>query len=512
MTDAPASKSRTILADLLASLVVFMVALPLCVAISKACGLPPEAGVITGIVGGLVVGLVAGSPLQVSGPAAGLIVLVLTYVNSPDGLARLGWIVLLSGLLQLLASALRLGQWFRAVSPAVVLGMLAGIGLIILAKQFHVLFDRAAPEKIADAFLAAPDTLRAAIESSEGSARFAGLIGLLTVAVMVLWKSLAPKPVSVVPAAVVAVAAATALAEVTGWTVAKVQVSRLEDGIRLLNLNDWQRFLLDPKIWGAAVTVALIASAESLLCAAAVDAKHTGPRTRFDRELAAQGLGNAICGVLGVLPMTGVIVRSAANVEAGAKTRLSAILHGAWLLLFVVFLPVVLTRVPVATLAGVLVVTGWKLLEISEARKLLKESRAEFVIFLATALGVVLADLLAGVLLGIALTAVRLLHRFSQIEIQATSDPIGERVDLHLGGAGTFLSLPRLASALDLVPRGKELHVHLEQLRTVDHAIFDLLHKFKGQYEATGGKFVIDYDDLQLRFHGRPGPRNDSTS
>ena len=128
-----------------------MVALPLCVAIAKACGLPPEAGLITGIVGGLVVGVFAGSPLQVSGPAAGLIVLVLDYVNPPDGVARLGWIVLLGGLLQLVAGVLRLGQWFRAVSPAVVLGMLAGIGLIILAKQFHVLFDTAGPDKILEA-------------------------------------------------------------------------------------------------------------------------------------------------------------------------------------------------------------------------------------------------------------------------------------------------------------------------------------------------------------------------
>jgi MFS superfamily sulfate permease-like transporter len=503
MTDGAPMRSRGILADILASLVVFMVALPLCVAIAKACGLPPEAGLVTGIVGGLVVGLIAGSPLQVSGPAAGLIVLVLTFYNAPDGPVRLGWIILLGGLFQLLAGVLRLGQWFRAVSPAVVLGMLAGIGLIILAKQFHVLFDRPAPEKIVDALAAIPSTVGTAFETDglEG-AKAAGILGLLTIAVMVAWKLLAPKPVALVPAAVVAVLAATLAAELTGWTVAKVQVSKLEDGIRLLNPADWRRFLLDGAVWGAAVTLALIASAESLLCAAAVDAKHTGPRTQFNRELAAQGLGNAICGVLGVLPMTGVIVRSAANVEAGAKSRLSAILHGAWLLLFVVFLPFLLTRVPLAALAGVLVYTGWKLLEIPEARKLLAESRAEFAIFIATACGVVLADLLAGVLLGIALTAARLLHRFSRIDIQAASDPTGKRVDLHLSGAGTFLSLPRLAAALEIVPRGKELHVHLEGLRAVDHAIFDLLRKFKGQYEASGGTFVLDYDELHVRLHG----------
>lgn len=503
MTDVPEAKPKTFLADFLASLVVFMVALPLCVAIAKACGLPPEAGLITGIVGGIVVGCFAGSPLQVSGPAAGLIVLVLNYVNQPDGFVRLGWIVMLGGALQFLAGVLRLGQWFRAVSPAVVLGMLAGIGLIILAKQFHVLFDTAAPDKILDALLAIPATVQTALGQPDmAGPKAAGLLGVFTIAAMVAWKALAPKSVALIPGAVVAVVAATLLAEMTGWSVAKVQVSRLEDGIRLLNPADWQRFLTDPKILGAAVTLALIASAESLLCASAVDGKHTGPRTRFNRELGAQGIGNVICGVLGVLPMTGVIVRSAANVEAGAKSRLSAILHGAWLLLFVVFLPFLLTRVPLAALAGVLVFTGYKLLEIPEAKKLLKESRAEFAIYVVTALGVVLTDLLAGVLFGIGLTALRLLYIFSHIDIHPKVDPSGNRIDLHLEGAGTFLSLPRLAAALEAVPPKKELHVHLEHLRSVDHAIFHLLHKFQAQYEATGGKFVLDIEDLHVRFRG----------
>lgn len=200
--------------------------------------------------------------------------------------------------------------------------------------------------------------------------------------------------------------------------------------------------------------------------------------------------------------MTGVIVRSAANVEAGAKSRFSAILHGGWLLLFVVFLPFLLTRVPLAALAGVLVYTGYKLLEIPEAKKLLKESRAEFAIYFITALGVVLTDLLAGVLFGIGLTALRLLYIFSHIDIHPKVDASGNRIDLHLEGAGTFLSLPRLAAALEAVPPKKELHVHLEHLRSVDHAIFHLLHKFQAQYEATGGKFVLDIEELHVRFRG----------
>lgn len=503
-TTAAEPKSKTVLSDFLASLVVFMVALPLCVAIAKACGFPPEAGLITGIVGGLIVGVLAGSPLQVSGPAAGLIVLVQAFVGQPDGFVRIGWIVLLGGLIQFVAGVLRLGQWFRAVSPAVVLGMLAGIGLIILAKQSHALFDTKAPDKILACIVAIPATLRGALEQPELSGPpAAGIVGIATIAMMVLWKAFAPKPISIVPAAVVAVVAATLLVEITGWSVAKVQVSKLEDGIRLLNPSDWRRFLSDPSIWSAAVTIALIASAETLLCASAVDAKHTGPRTQYNRELSAQGVGNALCGILGVLPMTGVIVRSAANVEAGAKTRLSAILHGAWLLLFVVLLPFLLTRVPLTALAGVLVYTGFKLLEIPEAKKLFKVSRVEFAIYAITALGVVLTDLLAGVLFGIGLTALRLLYLFSHIEVNRTTTTGGDRIDLHLIGAGTFLSLPRLTAALEGVPTGKELHVHLDELRSIDHAIFELLRKFQSQYEATGGKFVLDIEDLHVRFHGR---------
>lgn len=498
------AKPNTILADILASLVVFMVALPLCVAISKACGYPPEAGLITGIVGGLVVGVFAGSPLQVSGPAAGLIVLVLNFVNVPDGYVRVGWIVLLGGVLQLLAGLFKLGQWFRAVSPSVVLGMLAGIGLIILAKQFHVLFDAPAPDKILDALLGIPKTVQTSFMQSQFSGPMAaGILGITTILIMILWKAQAPRSVALIPGAVVAVVGVTLLAELTGWNVAKVQVSKIEDGIRWINIDDWRKFLTDRTIWGSALTLALIASAESLLCAAAVDAKHNGPRTQFNRELSAQGIGNMICGILGVLPMTGVIVRSASNVEAGAKTRLSAILHGAWLLLFVVFLPFLLTRVPLTALAGVLVYTGWKLLEIPEARKLYRESRVEFGIYLITAAAVVLTDLLAGVLLGIGLTALRLLYLFSHIEIHPRYDTNSQRIDLELHGAGTFLSLPKLAAALEAIPPNMELHVHLEQLRSVDHAIFRLLRKFQEQYESTGGKLILDIEDLHLRFRGR---------
>lgn len=500
-TTRPKPAPHPIVSDLLASLVVFLVALPLCVAIAQACGLPPEAGVITGIVGGILVGVLAGSPLQVSGPAAGLIVLIADIAKQPDGLTRLGWVVLLAGLIQVAAGVLRLGQWFRAVSPAVVLGMLAGIGVIILAKQFHALFDVKSPDTILGSIAAVPATVRTAIDHGRLTGPVAaGVLGLLTVLVMFAWKPLAPGRLKLVPAAVVAVLAAVVLAEIAGWGVQKVQMSNLQAGVRLIDPTGWQ-VLLDGHLWASAAVMALIASAETLLCAAAVDSKHTGPRTQFNRELIAQGVGNAACGVLGVLPMTGVIVRSAANVEAGAKTRLSAVLHGVWLLLFVVLLPSLLARVPLAALAGVLVYTGWNLLELPEARKLARQSRGAFLVYLVTLTGVVLTDLLTGVLIGVGLTAARLLWMFSNLTVRTETDPARRRVTLHLGGAGTFLCLPQLAAALEAVPGGQHLHVDLDQLRFVDHAVLELLMKFEPQYSATGGKMYLDFEHLKARFH-----------
>lgn len=507
---APGSLSiaRRLTSDLLASLVVFLVALPLCVAIAQTCGLPPEAGVITGIIGGLVVGSLAGSPLQVSGPAAGLIVLVSEIVRGEGGVVRLGWVVLIAGLLQILAGVFRLGQWFRAVSPAVVLGMLAGIGVIILAKQAHAVFDTKPPDAIAASLTSIPDTVQAALAEGWPGKLAAGVIGGVTVLVMFLWKPLVPKRVRVIPAAVVAVGLATLLAELTGWPVAKLSVGRLQDGLRVLDPGGWE-VLKDGQLWVSAVTVAVIASAESLLCAAAVDAKHTGPRTNFDRELVAQGVGNALCGALGVLPMTGVIVRSAANVEAGAKTRLSAILHGVWLLLAVGLFAAVLGRIPLAALAGVLVYTGWNLLEVPEAVKLFRRSRGAFVVFLVTAAVVVTVDLLTGVLVGVGLTGARLLWMLSAVRVRTVDEPGHRRMHVHLDGAGTFVALPKLATELGRLPPGRHLHVHLDGLQFVDHAVFELLSGFQKQYAATGGVVYLDVAHLSARFHNTHtgGPR-----
>lgn len=505
--------------DVLASVVVFMVALPLCIGIAQACGLPAEAGIVTGIVGGLLVGFLAGSPLQVSGPAAGLIVLVIQFLDDARGagftganaVALLGVVIALSGGLQILAGAFRLGPWFRAVSPAVVGGMLAGIGITIIAKQFHEMVDDDAPKAVVDGLLTIPAAIWKGFSpppEARANHSAAAVIGCLTILVLVFWKAAAPKRLKLVPAAVVAVVLAVAVTELTGFGIDRVPVTgSLADAFRLIDWPGWGVLTL-PLVWKAAITFAVIASAETLLCAVAVDSMHTGPRTKFDRELVAQGVGNIVCGALGALPMTGVIVRSSANVEAGGSTRLSAILHGAWLLLFVALLPGLLGRIPLSALAAVLVYTGWKLVNLPGLLKLWREGPGEAVIFIATAVGIVAGDLLTGVLLGVGLSAAKLLWLVANVTVTRRDDPAHHRVDLVLKGAATFVRLPVIAEALEAVPHGQKLHIHLDQVQFLDHAVLQLLMSFQRQYEATGGRVFIDWE--QLRGHFR-SPREEQT-
>ncbi|WP_134620978.1 SulP family inorganic anion transporter, partial [Pseudomonas aeruginosa] len=302
--------------DLMASVVVFLVALPLCMGIAIASGMPPAKGLLTGIVGGLVVGFLAGSPLQVSGPAAGLAVLVFELVRT-YGEAMLGPILLLAGAIQLLAGRLRLGCWFRVTSPAVVYGMLAGIGILIVLSQLHVMLDLAPKASGLDNLLAFPQAAFAALGSlGMDSGLDAALLGLGTIAVMWGWDKLRPQRLRFLPGALLGVSLAT-LASL--WLA--LDVRRVEVPANLGEAIDWLRpadllALADPSLLLAAVVVAFIASAETLLSAAAVDRLHDGPRSDMDRELSAQGVGNMLCGMLGALPMTGVIVRSSANVNA----------------------------------------------------------------------------------------------------------------------------------------------------------------------------------------------------
>ncbi len=495
--------------DIPASLVVFAVALPLCVAIAKASGVPTAAGIITAIIGGVVVGLLGGGPLQVSGPTAGLIV-VLLGVQEKLGFASLGLIVFLAGLIQFAAGLLRLGQWFRAVSPAVILGMLAGIGAVLLAQQFHVTVDDVPVRSPLANYLGMPRALLDIFDGHPGHDGHlpAALIGLLTLCVLWLWKRLVPARLHAIPSVLAAIVIATAAATLFNLPIQRVEFDSLASGVRLIDLHSLPAMLGNSTVWQMAFTVAVLASAESLLTAAAVDGMHTGPRTRYDRELAAQGIGNALCGAIGVLPIAGVIVRTSANLEAGAKTRWASVFHGVWMLAFVLLMPGLLRLIPVAALAATLVVTGFRLIQFPAIRALWKESRGEGVICIAVALTVVVLDLLTGVMLGVCLSVANLVYTFSRLRILHRGNAVSGRVTLVLEGSATFLRLPKLAAALENIPPGTALHIDFRGLSYIDHTCLTLLMNWEKQHEAAGGQLILDWDTLRARFHtAQPRPQ-----
>ncbi len=491
---------EAIKADFPASIVVFLVALPLCMGIAIASNVPPALGLITGIVGGLIVGPLAGAPLQVSGPAAGLSVMIVDIISKHE-IESLGIIVLIGGLTQAAAGLLKLGQWFRAVSPAVIRGMLAGIGVLIFASQFHVMVDDKPRRNGFENIISLPEAIWKGVIPADNTVHHqAARIGLLTLIVLVLWKSVIPKRIQAIPAPLAAVVVGSLVTLATGFKIQFVNIpDDLFEAVRLTGLADL-RLVEQGGILLSGLAIAFVASAETLLCATAVDQMHTGPRTKYDKELFAQGVGNSICGVLGALPMTGVIVRSAANVDAGAKTRASAILHGVWLVAFVAALPIVLRHIPTASLAAILVFTGYRLVDWQSIKKLAAAGRGELIIYVATVGTIVAADLLTGVIVGIALSTFKLLATFAHLQVETKDDAKSNRTEMYLHGAATFVRLPLLANELERVRSDAELHVHLDHLTYIDHACLDLLINWEKQHVSTGGKLMIDWESLTGKF------------
>lgn len=485
--------------DLSASFVVFLVALPLCMGIAIASGMPPAKGLLTGIIGGIVVGLFSGSPLQVSGPAAGLAVIVFDLVQH-YGIKGLGPILLLAGLFQLAGGLFRMGRWFRAISPAIIHGMLAGIGILIVLQQFHVMLDNL-PRKTGPANIAAIFTVATqGIFPIDGSREELALtVGLTTIAAMVLWQRFRPEKLKLIPGALLGILAGTGLARAAGWNLKHVDVP--SNLLSVIDLPQVGQFGSLPwvSIFGSAVAVAFIASAETLLSAAAVDKMQNRVKANYDRELTAQGIGNMICGLLGAPPMTGVIVRSSANVQAGAETRWSAVLHGVWILAFVALLPEVLRLVPICSLAGVLVYTGIKLVHVKEIKRLASFGKAPLAIYAATLLTIVLRDLLSGVLVGLALSIVHLLWRATHLHVDLRDQGAGNW-QLGLSGSATFLRLPRLAEAIEKAPDGVVIHVDATHLHHIDHACLELLEDARTRAASRGIQFVGEWEALRRRY------------
>ncbi|WP_260759123.1 bifunctional SulP family inorganic anion transporter/carbonic anhydrase [Mycobacterium sp. SMC-4] len=480
--------------DLPASIVVFLVALPLSIGIAVASNAPVLAGIIAAIVGGIVVGVLGGSPLQVSGPAAGLTVIVASLID------QFGWavtcaITVAAGVLQVLLGLSRTARAALAVSPVVVHAMLAGIGVTIALQQVHVLLG-------GDSHGSGWENLSGLPEQVLGAHLPGLLMGLLVIVVMVGWRWV-PAPINTVPGPLAGIVAATALSVVVPWSVPRIELDgSIVDAIQLPALPDGN--------WGAiavgVLTVALIASVESLLCAVAVDRMKSGHRTNFDRELLGQGAGNITSGMIGGLPITGVIVRSSANVRAGAETRASGIMHGYWVLAFALPFAWLAELIPTAALAGLLIVVGAQLVKKTQIQTALRTG--DIAVYAVTILGVVFINLLQGVLIGLALAVALVVWRVARARIKA------ERVDddswqVSVEGSCTFLSLPRLTRVLNSLPPENKVSVELS-IDFIDHAALEAIEDWTRQYRATGGTVEIDElgpTELQSAADGPPARR-----
>ncbi|WP_369597560.1 SulP family inorganic anion transporter [Rhodococcus sp. 14-2470-1b] len=462
--------------DVPASLVVFLVAVPLSIGIAVASGAPVMAGLIAAVIGGILAGALGGSPLQVSGPAAGLTVVVAELVN------QFGWAVTClitvgAGAVQILLGLSRIARHALAISPVVVHAMLAGIGVTIALQQIHVLLGGESESSAVENLLAIPTSVADGQWPSI-------LVGGVVIALMLLWPRL-PGAVAKVPGALVAVVAATGLSVVLDLNVERIDLpGNLIEALSLPALPEGQ--------WAGVatgvLTIALIASVESLLSAVAVDKMHTGPRTNFDRELLGQGAANMVSGAAGGLPVTGVIVRSSTNVKAGAKSRASAILHGLWILVFSVLFISVVELVPFAALAGLLVMIGVQLIKLADIR--IARKTGDIAVYAVTVLGVVALNLLEGVLIGLALAIFLVLRRVVWAHVHA-DETVDGSWRVHMQGSLSFLSLPRLTHVLSSVPSGSKVNMELA-VDFLDHAVHEHLHEWVRQHELGGGTVQIE--------------------
>lgn len=380
--------------DFFSSIVVFLVAIPLCLGIALASDVPAELGLLGGIIGGIVIGLAGGCSLQVSGPAAGLVAVVVNIVHT-HGVVGLAIATAIAGALQILFGVLKIGPVFKKIPRSVVIGMLAGIGGLIILSQFLTLAD------IKPAGTAQENIVLIS-QLSSGMTQPALLLGFFTIGVILLTEFVNKKFKLQIPSALAGVLIATIVS-----IPLKLEILYLDlpaDFFTSLAQHTLfsNEVIIDFSLVLQGVLIALIATTESLLSVNAVD-QMAGTKSDYNKETIGQGVGNLVVGLLGGLPLTGVIVRSSANVTAGGKTRLSAILHGLWILLFVSFFTDLLSLIPVTALAAILVYTGFKLLNPIGIIKSFQTSPKEGLVIATTMLSIVFINLLNGVIIGLVL-------------------------------------------------------------------------------------------------------------
>lgn len=494
LADPQVSKRRLHPRDFLSGLLVFLVALPLCLGVAQASDAPLFSGILAGIVGGLIVGCLSGSHTSVSGPAAGLTAVVAAQIAGLGSFPAFLVAVLLAGVIQLVLGAIRAGTLAEYFPVSVIKGLLAAIGVILILKQIPHLFGHDSDPEGEMSF-AQPDdenTFSELLAMMSDLHPTAAIIGLSSLAFLVMWSRIPKLKVSAIPAPMIVVVAAAAISlflENLGsrWA---IQPSHLVEVPVATSISAIPSFLTTPdfrvlgssEVYVAAIVIAVVASLETLINLEAVD--KLDPEQRVspkNRELCAQGVGNIVCGMIGGLPVTSVIIRSSVNINSGNKTRMSTIFHGVLLVGCVLLIPGLLNTIPLSALAAVLVVTGFKLASPTLFRQMWAGGTNQFLPFVITVVSIVLTDLLTGVLIGLGVAVAFILRGAlkAPFTLQLERRSGGSIHRLQLGNQVSFLNRAVLSRALNKVPGGGHVLLDATLTHHVDPDIEDLLIDFE---------------------------------
>lgn len=490
----PALPTRTILRDLNAAIVVFLVAVPLCLGIALASGAPLFSGIIAGIVGGIIVGSISGSQTSISGPAAGLTAIVAAQIAELKSFETFLFALTLAGAIQLVFGAARAGTLSAFFPSSVVKGLLAAIGVIIILKQIpHILGHDSDPE--GEMSFVQPDNENTLSEIGRlffGEIHLGALvIGLLSIFLLVTWDRSRFLKKSLVPAPLVAVILGVGISEFfrrlggeweiqSSHLVAVPIATGVQDLAGFLIMPDWNQWS-NPAVYYAAMTIALVASLETLINLEAVD--KIDPLQRQsppNRELIAQGFGNIACGLIGGIPVTSVIIRSSVNINAGGRSKLVTIAHGCLLLLCVVLLPTYLNLIPLSCLAAILLTTGLKLASPRLMKQMFREGYNQFIPFIATLTAIVLTDLVVGVGIGLAISVAFILRSNIRRPITTIVEKRlnGEVLHIKLANQVSFLNRASLENALNQVAPGSQLLLDAESTDYMDPDVISLIRDF----------------------------------
>lgn len=480
-------------ADFPSGLVVFLVALPLCLGIALASGAPPLAGIIAGVVGGIIVGSLSNSHLSVSGPAAGLTAIVLTAISTLGSFEAFLLSVVLAGAIQLILGFIRAGSISNYFPSNVIEGMLAGIGVIIILKQLpHAVgFDKDFEGD--EAFLenSGGNTFSSIIGAFDYFHPGAVIITAISITLLLLWDRVpALKRLKLVPGALVAVVLSILLNELFKGSRLEIAETHLVKLPIPQSIDDLKNIIVMPdfsaigntQIWITAATIAIVASIETLLCIEAADRMDVQKRyTDTNNELRAQGIGNILSGLIGGLPMTSVVVRTSANANAGAKSKLSTIIHGVLLLICVLAIPSVLNMIPLATLAAVLLMVGYKLARPAVIMHFWHKGKYQFVPFIATLLAVVFTDLLKGVALGMIISIIFVLRGNLKRAYNFRKEEYAEGDIIHIDLAQevSFLNKAAIKSTLNDIPENSKVVIDASDTVYIAHDVLDLIQEFR---------------------------------